>query len=92
MTKKIYSELEAENHRQLLQWGIQNHSISDWLMIIGEEFGEACQSGVEVKFSSNEVKRRERLEELRAELVQLSAVTAAMIDSLDRNELCKDYR
>ena len=54
--------------------GIQNHNIFKWLAILGEEVGEVNKSALENNY-----------QEVISELVQIGAVTVAMIESLERN-------
>lgn len=80
-----------ERGRQLEKWGIQDHPIADWFLILGEEVGEAqreaCEHVFSGRFPDHYPPDPERLNRLRAELVQVAAVAVAMIESLDRNEL-----
>ena len=32
-----------ERQRQNAKWGVQRHSWPEWMAILGEEYGEACQ-------------------------------------------------
>ena len=64
----------AERKRQDEKWGEQNHDIYKWLAILGEEVGEANKAALDDKKS-----------ELIEELIQISAVTVAMIESVVRN-------
>ncbi len=41
-TDLILAEILGERIRQDLKWGPQHHRFSDWLSILGEEYGEAC--------------------------------------------------
>lgn len=68
----------CERDRQQQKWGIQTHTIAEWLMILGEEYGEACKAGNESYF------RDEPLGRLRKELVQTAAVALAIIEGLDK--------
>ena len=70
-------ELARERDRQQQKWGIQTHSIAEWLMILGEEYGEACKAGNECYF------RDDSLKILRKELIQTMAVALAIIEGLD---------
>jgi hypothetical protein len=78
-TKAVLIEVELERRRQDQKWGIQNHNPADWLMILGEEFGEINEAALTAKFVHNDGGRR-----YRKELVQVAAVAVAMIESLDR--------
>lgn len=73
----ILKEITQERDRQQLKWGIQTHSIAEWLMILGEEYGESCKAGNECYF------RDDSLAHLRKELVQTMAVALAIIEGLD---------
>ncbi len=71
---KIVKFIMAERARQDEKWGEQNHDIYKWLAILGEEVGEANKAALENDYS-----------ELMKELIQIGAVTVAMIESLERN-------
>ena len=73
----ILEAVKYERDRQRQIWGIQSHGINSWMMILGEEFGEACKAGNEAYF------REGPLENLRKELIQTIAVAVAIIESLD---------
>lgn len=42
--------LKEENTSQLNKWGIQTRTPSEWLMFLGEEFGELCKAVAEHQF------------------------------------------
>lgn len=71
-------DVAAERQRQNEKWGVQRHEWGDWIAILGEEFGEACQEALRLKFD-----RSNRLLALRAELVQVAAVSAQIIEHID---------
>ena len=73
----VFKSVCNERKRQFDKWGIQSHTIPDWLMILGEEFGETCKAGNEVYF------RQSPIMNLRKELVQTAAVAFAIIESID---------
>jgi len=75
----ILDEIKKERVKQDVKWGEQNHAPADWLMILGEEVGEANKAALEAKFGNK------TLTEYREELVQVAAVAVAMIQCLDRN-------
>ena len=87
-TGAVLTEIHAERTRQDSKWGEQNHPPEIWLMILGEEFGEANQAALEHYFSGFDKQAAERgprdLGDYRAELVQVAAVAVSMIESLDR--------
>lgn len=65
-----------ERKRQDAKWGVQNHEPMKWLLILGEEYGEACQAILD----------HSQLEpwSYRYELVQCAAVALAAIEAFDR--------
>lgn len=71
---EIVKLIIAERNRQDIKWGEQNHDVYKWLAILGEEVGEANKASLEDNYH-----------ELINELVQIGAVTVAMIESLERN-------
>ena len=64
----------SERDRQDRKWGEQNHNIYKWLAILGEEVGEVNKATLEDNY-----------DDVIAELIQIGAVTVAMIESLERN-------
>jgi len=74
----ILKEIKKERVKQDNKWGEQNHSPSDWLMILGEEVGEVNKAALEAKFGGG------TLIEYRKELIQVAAVAVAMIECYDR--------
>lgn len=79
-TGKVLQEILAERIRQDQKWGQQDHPPADFLMILGEEVGEANKAALEHKFANKP------LDEYRKELVQVAAVAVAMIESYDRSK------
>ena len=63
-----------ERQQQDNKWGEQNHHIYKWLAILGEEVGEVNKAALEDNY-----------DEIIEELVQVGAVTVAIIESLERN-------
>ena len=83
-TKTVLMEVGLERCKQDRKWGVQDHSPADWLMILGEEFGEASKAALEARFGHNDGGRN-----YRKELIQVAAVAVAMIESLDRGSFWK---
>lgn len=71
--KHIIDEIKEERRRQDEKWDIQDHSPYKWLVILGEEIGEANRAILEGS-----------LLQYRDELIQVAAVAVAAIESLDR--------
>jgi len=78
----IYEEIQKERDRQDQKWGEQNHHPKMWLIILGEEYGEACKHCLEAE-QNNDV----YYSQYREELIQTAAVAVAAIESLDRNNV-----
>lgn len=87
-TRDVVAEVYAERRRQDARWGTQDHVPRVWLMILGEEVGEANQAALEHHFAQFDKRAATRgprdLAEYRAELVQVAAVAVSMIECLDR--------
>ena len=74
--KTILAFVQDERDRQQKKWGIQTHSIPEWMTILGEEYGEACKAGLETEY------REQSLEHLETELIQVMAVALAMLEGI----------
>jgi len=70
----IINKIIQERKMQDDKWGEQNHDVYKWLAILGEEVGEANKAALE-----------DSKNDLINELIQIGAVTVAMIESLKRN-------
>lgn len=75
MMRKVLGDVAKERKRQDAKWGQQNHDPHMWMVILGEEFGEACKEAYEGS-----------LRKLRTELIQTAAVAVAAVECLDRGE------
>ena len=74
MGEEIVNLILSERKNQDVKWGEQNHNIYKWLAILGEEVGEVNKAALEDKY-----------DDIIDELIQVGAVTIAMIESLERN-------
>lgn len=74
--KIILALVQDERDRQQQKWGIQTHSIPEWMTILGEEYGEACKAGLESEY------RHAMLADLEKELVQVMAVALAILEGI----------
>lgn len=79
-----YSEIMSERERQDNKFGVQNRSPVQWLVILGEEFGEACQAALHA--SGIDGSKGISHENYRKELIQVAAVAVAAIECLDKND------
>ena len=73
-TDDVINLILKERQKQDIKWGEQNHDVYKWLAILGEEVGEANKAALE-----------DSRNDLIHELIQIGAVTVAMIESLKRN-------
>lgn len=71
--ERVVKRIRAERNRQDAKWGRQSHSMTKWLVILGEEFGEACEALLEGD--------REKFEH---EITQASAVGVAILEVFER--------
>lgn len=71
-------DVMRELQRQHEKWGLQNHGVVQWMLILSEEFGEAAKEANEAYF------RNKPTEDYRKELVQVAAVAINAIATLDR--------
>lgn len=73
-TDLILSEVFDERNNQEYKWGQQNHSPSNWCMILGEEVGEVNKAALEYHFGEKwgyKKKPHGILMEYRSELIQV---------------------
>lgn len=74
--EEIQAKIQAEMDRQLVKWGIQKHDSLMWISILTEELGEVAKA-------INE----DKLDELRAELIQCAAVICTWLQNGERDHL-----
>lgn len=73
----IEEAIRRERDRQDAKWGFpQDHTVVEWMSILGEEYGEACQEANRVHFGKKDY------DDLRAELVQVAAVCVAILEEI----------
>lgn len=75
MLDHVLQRIVVERRRQDEKWGEQNHTPDRWLVILGEEVGEACKVSLEGQ-----------REHYRHELIHVAAVAVAAIESSLREE------
>jgi hypothetical protein len=86
-TQAVLLEVEDERRRQDVKWGQQNHSPLEWLAVLVEEIAEAQKPANHLHWHPDTEQRLMALCDYREEMVQIAAVAAAAIESIDRNEL-----
>lgn len=71
-----------ERERQDAKWGFpQGRSLMEWMSILGEEYGEACQAANKLNFGGGW--QEERRQHFREEVVQVAAVAVAILEELE---------
>lgn len=84
----LFKEIAYERLRQIDEFGNQQHGLTVWGAILGEEVGEVNNAVLQLEFGVVELNRRMRaLKHLRNELVQVAAVCVAWCESLDEREI-----
>lgn len=83
MIDDIVKEVREEMGRQIALFGKQNHSPAEWLMILGEEVGEANRGALEAHFKGFGYEREGDFSQYRRELVHVAAVAISAIRSYD---------
>ena len=78
----LASIVYSERCNQQRKWGVQEHHVYKWLVILGEELGEAFKAGLEWVVQNND----EHREKLRRELMQVAAVAMAILSGLTEEE------
>ena len=78
---QVYADIMAERKRQDEKWGVQRHHPTEWLSILGEEFGEVCKAVCEAHFSGYE--STGKWDQYRVELIHTAAVAVSMIECHD---------
>ncbi len=69
-----------ERKRQHEQWGEQNHSMSDWMLILHEETGELSEAILHKKFGGP------KANQILNESVDVAAVALQIVEFLKRKE------
>lgn len=85
LTISVLNDVLAEREHQDKKWGEENHELSKWVPILGEEFGELCQAVNETIFDNGPVERlKGGYLNMRKEAIQVAAVAVAFVEYLDR--------
>jgi NTP pyrophosphatase (non-canonical NTP hydrolase) len=82
----VENEIADEQLKQIKRFGIQNLSPSKYFLILAEEVGEAAKDVCDSVFLWDEDVKKIKLQNLRAELVQVAAVAKSFIECLDRKQ------
>jgi hypothetical protein len=77
-THDVLIDVGNERTRQNGKWGHQRHPYGDWLMILGEEFGEVCQALQKHKGWGKD----SDADDPYTELIHLAAVSVAVAEQI----------
>lgn len=80
----ILNEAHLEMEHQRKMWGIQDYTPPEWLMILGEEVGEANKGALEAHFPA--YLKHGDFSDYRRELIQVAAVALQAVESYDRQK------
>ncbi len=80
----VSEDIWAEREAQIDKWGVQTHPICEWMTILGEEVGEACQEALRIRFGPEE-NRKQYTADLRKELIQCAAVCVAIVEQIEED-------
>lgn len=90
-TTKVMLAVGEERQRQDAKWGEQNHDLTVWMTVLGEEFGEACHAALHYRGASGlaenvegDTDPAEWLARVRYEAIQTAAVAVAIVEYIDR--------
>jgi NTP pyrophosphatase (non-canonical NTP hydrolase) len=81
---KVLEWVNKERDRQDSKWGEQNHYFTDWVSILGEEYGEFCEAVNETRFFNGSDKGG--YENMKTEAIHTAAVAIAFVECLERNK------
>lgn len=84
-TELVLQEVAQERLRQCRRWGIERWKSSQWLAILGEEYGEVCRAVYEIELMPTLEGGERWKENYREELIQVAAVAVAMIECFDKS-------
>lgn len=77
----IFLEVNQERKRQQAKWGIQNHDIATWCLILGEEAGEVQKAALEHLTQGKDIAP------FRDELIQTAAVAFQILEWFDKQKI-----
>ncbi len=79
---ELLDEVRRERQEQDAKWGrsFVGRSHTDWVAILGEEFGEVARAVTEFNATRTHSEYRMRKAEMRAELIQVAAVCLSWVE------------
>lgn len=87
LTIRALEAVREERQRQDLLWGDQSgNSLFEWLSILGEEYGELCETVNETCFKNPHHPERGGAEHIAKEAAQVAAVAVQIIEEAYRRK------
>lgn len=80
--RQVIADILKERIRQQKKWGKQSFTPPEWLVILGEEVGEANRAALEAHFPF--YGKQGDLKALRSELIQVAAVAMQAVEDIDQ--------
>lgn len=74
--------VRIERKNQNEKWGVQDHSLSEWCTILGEEFGELCEAVNETVLYNADKPEKAGIENILKECVHVSAVAVQILEKI----------
>ena len=75
--KMLLKSMEEENQRQLSKWGVQNRTLSEWMLYLTEEVGELAQAIAEFMY------RGGSHDEIYKEAIQCTVLSAKIAEMIE---------
>ena len=82
-TQTVLALVAMERGRQDWKWGVQDHTPAEWMSILGEEYGEACEK-VNETFQWQGGTAPIAVAAYVEELIQVAAVAVAAVENMER--------
>jgi len=84
-TDKAIASVAEERTRQKDIWGNDEHSIFEWVSILGEEYGELCQAVNECYLPNQRYPQLGTHESILREATHVAAIAVAIIEQENHN-------
>lgn len=81
--KDLFEEVNREGKFQIEKWGIQSHTIFEWLCFLGEEVGELNEAAAEYYYRGESILR------IREEAIQVATLALKIAEMTDDDDWYK---
>lgn len=75
--RMLLKSMEEENQRQLTKWGVQKHTLPEWMLFLTEEIGELAQAIAEFVY------RKGSPDEIYKEAIQCTVLSAKIAEMIE---------